>query len=240
MIKIPGTPEGIPAVETCLSEGINVNITLLFSVESYRQVAEAYVRALESRLAHGLPVHGIASVASFFVSRVDTMADERLTSLAEAASTPERRAEVLDLRGKLGVANAKLAYQVYLEVKSSERWQRLSQAGARPQRCLWASTSTKNPAYSDILYVDELIGPETVNTMPEDTIRAFAGHGNPRETLTTRVEEARALMTRLREAGLDVEAVTRDLQVEGVDKFAKSYDDAIKAIKDRSQSVGVR
>jgi transaldolase len=178
-------------------------------------------------------------VASFFVSRVDTMADERLTSLAEAASTPERRAEVLDLRGKLGVANAKLAYQVYLEVKSSERWQKLSQAGARPQRCLWASTSTKNPAYSDILYVDELIGPETVNTMPEDTIRAFAGHGNPRETLTTGVEEARALMTRLREAGLDVEAVTRDLQVEGVDKFAKSYDDAIKAIKDRSQSVGV-
>ena len=239
MIKIPGTSAGLPAIETCLTEGINVNITLLFSVESYRQVAEAHVRALEKRAAGGQPIDGIASVASFFVSRVDTMADDRLTALAEAAPSSERKAAILELRGKLGVANAKLAYQVYLDITQSDRWRRLAEHDARPQRCLWASTSTKNPAYSDILYVDELIGPETVNTMPEDTILAFADHGHPRETLTAGVEEARALMPRLQEAGLDLEAVTRDLQVEGVDKFAKSYDDAIKAIKDRSQSVGV-
>jgi transaldolase len=239
MIKIPGTPAGIPAVETCLAEGINVNITLLFSVESYEQVAEAYLKALEKRLANGQPIDGIASVASFFVSRVDTMADDRLTALAEQASTPERKNEILDLRGRLGVANAKLAYQKYLAITTGERWQKLEQAGARPQRCLWASTSTKNPAYNDVLYVDELIGPETVNTLPEDTLHAFADHGNVAETLPQGAEEAELLMTHLRDAGLDVAAVTRDLQTEGVDKFAKSYEDALKAIKDRSQSVGV-
>jgi transaldolase len=239
MIKIPGTPAGIPAVEACLAEGINVNITLLFSVESYVQVAEAYLKALEKRVANGQPIDGIASVASFFVSRVDTMADERLTALVERAPTPEHKAEVLGLRGKLGIANAKLAYQKYLGITTSERWAKLEEAGARPQRCLWASTSTKNPDYSDILYVDELIGPETVNTLPEDTLYAFGDHGTLAETLTEGIEEAEALMVQLREAGLDVAAVTRDLQVEGVEKFAKSYDDAIKAIKDRSQSVGV-
>ena len=239
MIKIPGTPAGIPAVETCLSEGINVNITLLFSVESYEQVAEAYLKALEKRMAAGQPIDSIASVASFFVSRVDTMADDRLTELAGKASSPERKAEILALRGKLGVANAKLAYQKYLAITTSERWRKLEEAGAMPQRCLWASTSTKNPDYSDVLYVDELIGPETVNTLPENTIDAFAGHGNPQETLTEGADEAAQLMTQLRDAGLDVSKVTDDLQVEGVEKFAKSYQDALKAIKDRSQSVGV-
>ena len=239
MIKIPGTPAGLPAVETCLSEGINVNITLLFSVESYRQVAEAYVRALEKRVANGQPVGGIASVASFFVSRVDTMADDRLTALAEGAPTPDRKATILSLRGKLGVANARLAYQAYSEITSSERWRKLAQAGARPQRCLWASTSTKNPAYSDILYVDELIGQQTVNTMPEDTIHFFADHGSPKETLTRDIEAAGALIRQLRDAGLDVDAVTRDLQTEGVEKFTQSYQNALKAIKDRSQRVSV-
>ena len=137
------------------------------------------------------------------------------------------------------MANAKLAYQKYLAVTTSDRWQELEEAGARPQRCLWASTSTKNPAYSDVLYVDDLIGPETVNTLPEDTLHAFADHGSPEERLSDGVDEARALMTQLRDAGLDVGAVTRDLQVEGVEKFEKSYEDALKAIKDRSQSVGV-
>ncbi len=239
MIKIPGTPAGIPAVETCLAEGINVNITLLFSVESYEQVAEAYLKALEKRRAAGQPIDGIASVASFFVSRVETMADDRLTALADKASTPERKAEILALRGKLAVANAKLAYQKYLAITTSERWRRLEEAGARPQRCLWASTSTKNAAYSDVLYVDELIGPETVNTLPEDTLVGFADHGTAADTLTQGIDEARALMAQLADAGLDVAAVTRDLQVEGVEKFAKSYEDALKAIKDRSQSVGV-
>jgi transaldolase len=239
MIKIPGTPAGIPAVQTCLAEGINVNITLLFSVESYEQVAEAYLKALEQRLAAGQPIDRIASVASFFVSRVDTMADDRLTALAEKATTPERRAEILALRGKLGVANAKLAYQKYLGITTSERWRKLEEAGARPQRCLWASTSTKNPAYSDVLYVDELIGPETVNTLPEDTVHFFADHGTVAPTLAQGADEASALMKQLADAGLDVGAVTRDLQVEGVEKFAKSYEDALKAIKDRSQSVGV-
>jgi transaldolase len=240
MIKIPGTPAGMPAIEACLAEGINVNITLLFSVESYRQVTEAHLRALEKRVAAGQPIDRIASVASFFVSRVDTLADERLTALAEAGPSPERKAEILALRGRLGVANAKLAYQVFLEVTTGERWQKLARAGARPQRCLWASTSTKNPAYSDVLYIDELIGPQTVNTMPEDTIHAFADHGHLRETLTTGIEDARLLMARLREAGLDVDDVTRDLLAEGVEKFIKSYDDAIRAIRERSQRVGSR
>jgi transaldolase len=240
MIKIPGTPAGIPAVETCLAEGINVNITLLFAVESYEQVAEAYLRALEKRVAAGQPVEGIASVASFFVSRVDTMADDRLTALAEKAPAPERKAAILALRGKLGVANAKLAYQKFLGITMSERWQKLAAAGARPQRCLWASTSTKNPAYSDVLYVDELIGPETVNTLPEDTLHAFADHGAPARKLATGMAEAATLMTQLQEAGLDVRSVTDDLQIEGVEKFARSYEDALKAIKDRSQSAGIR
>jgi transaldolase len=239
MIKIPGTPAGLPAIETCLAEGINVNITLLFSVEAYRQVAEAHVRALQQRLAAGQPVDRIASVASFFVSRVDTMADDRLTKLAEAAPA-ERREEILALRGKLGVANARLAYQVYLDITGSERWRELARAGARPQRCLWASTSTKNPAYSDVLYIDELVGPDTVNTMPEDTIHAFADHGRPEPRLTNDVEGARRLMVQLADAGLDVEAVTRDLLAEGIDKFVQSYENALKAIKDRSQSVGAR
>jgi transaldolase len=240
MIKIPGTPPGLPAVEMCLAAGINVNITLLFSVESYAQMAEAYLRALESRVAKGQPIDGIASVASFFVSRVDAMADDRLTALAESAGSEARKAEILALRGKLGVANAKLAYQTYLDVTTSERWRKLEAAGARPQRCLWASTSTKNPAYSDVLYVDELIGPETVNTLPEDTLRFFADHGTVAQTLTEGIDEARALMSQLESAGLDVARLTNDLQVEGVEKFAKSYEDALKAIKDRSQGVGVR
>jgi transaldolase len=240
MIKIPGTPAGLPAIEVCLSEGINVNITLLFSVESYRQVAEAHVRALEKRVAAGEPIDSIASVASFFVSRVDTLADDRLTALAEKAQSPERKQEILALRGKLGVANARLAYQVYLGIIGSDRWQKLVAAGARSQRCLWASTSTKNPAYSDVLYIDELIGPDTVNTMTEDTIHAFADHGRPAPTLTRDLEAARTLMTRLVEAGLDIDAVTRDLQLEGVEKFSQSYENALKAIKDRSQSAGVR
>jgi transaldolase len=239
MIKIPGTPAGLPAIEACLAEGINVNITLLFSVEAYRQVAEAHVRALEKRVAAGEPVDRIASVASFFVSRVDTMADDRLTRLAEQAS-PERQEAILSLRGRLGVANARLAYQVYLEITGSERWRKLAQAGARVQRCLWASTSTKNPAYSDVLYIDELIGADTVNTMPEDTIHAFADHGRPAVRLTDDVEGARALMGKLAEAGLDVDGVTRDLLTEGIEKFVQSYENALKAIKDRSQSVGVR
>jgi transaldolase len=239
MIKIPGTPAGIAAAETCLSEGINVNITLLFSVESYEQVAEAYLRALETRVAAGQPIDGIASVASFFVSRVDTMADDRLTALADKAPTPERKADILALRGKLGVANAKLAYQKYLGITTSERWRKLAESGAQPQRCLWASTSTKNAAYSDVLYVDQLIGPQTVNTLPEDTLYFFAGHGAVAETLTEGIDEAHALTSALAGAGLDVAAMTRDLQVEGVDKFARSYEDALKAIKDRSQSVGV-
>ena len=240
MIKIPGTPEGLPAIETCLAEGINVNITLLFSVESYEQVAEAYLKALEKRVGEGKPIDMMSSVASFFVSRVDTMADDRLTALAERSTTPDSKGEILSARGKLGIANARLAYQKYLEITTSERWRKLEEAGARPQRCLWASTSTKNPEFSDVLYVESLIGPETVNTLPEDTILAFADHGSVRETITENVDEARALITQLEAAGLNINQVTRDLQVEGIEKFAKSYEDALKAIKDRSQSVGVR
>lgn len=239
MIKIPGTPEGVPAVEQCLFEGINVNITLLFSVESYEAVLEAYVYAMEKRLASQLPVSGIASVASFFISRVDTMADERLEKLAEQASGDEK-ARILSLRGKLGIANAKLAYQKYLEMTGSDRWKRLAAAGASVQRCLWASTSTKNPEFKDTLYVDTLIGPDTVNTLPEDTVYAFAEHGIAAETLTDDVVEAEQLVRDLEAVGLNLHALADDLQREGVEKFAKSYNDAIAAIKERSRQAGVR
>jgi transaldolase len=239
MIKIPGTPEGVPAIEQSLFGGINVNITLLFSVESYEAVLEAYVYAMEKRLASKKPVSGIASVASFFISRVDTMADERLEKLAEQAQGAGKE-RILGLRGKLGLANAKLAYEKYLEMTASDRWKRLEAEGAAVQRCLWASTSTKNPDFSDTMYVDNLIGPDTVNTLPEDTLHAFAERGTAANTLTDGIGEAKKLIEELKAVGLDLDALSTDLQREGVEKFAKSYDDAIAAIKERSREAGVR
>jgi len=211
-VKIPGTEPGLGAIEDCIAAGRSINVTLIFSLERYAAVAEAYVRGVERLVAAGGDAARVASVASFFVSRVDTEGDRRLAELGRQ-----------DLAGKLAVANAKLAYEHYLEVFSSERWQALEVAGARPQRCLWASTSTKNPAYRDVLYVEELIGPETVNTMPFETIAAFQDHGVVDDTLTEGADEARGLLVSLAEAGVDYDDVVATLEAEGVQKFADSF-----------------
>ena len=231
MIKVPGTKEGWPAVERLLTEGINVNITLLFSLENYRQVAEAYLRALEARVRAGQPIDRLASVASFFVSRVDTEADRRIEAKGGA---------LLDLRGKVAVANAQLAYAWFRELLAGARWTRLAEAGARPQRLLWASTGTKNPAYSDVLYVDSLIGPDTINTMPPATLRLFEDHGTIRATLSEDTTEARDVMQRLAAGGVDLDDITRVLEDDGIDKFAKSYDGLIGVIASKRKALATK
>jgi transaldolase len=211
-VKIPATAPGVGAIEDSIAAGRSINVTLIFSLDRHAAVAEAYVRGLE-RLVEvgGDPTH-VVSVASFFVSRVDTEADRRLEEVGRE-----------DLQGRLAIDNAKLAYQHYLDVFSGPRWDALASKGARPQRCLWASTSTKNPAYRDVLYVEELIGPDTVNTMPFETIAAFQDHGEVRETLTEGVEEAKGLLAELAAAGVEYDDVTDTLEREGVQKFSDSF-----------------
>ena len=218
-VKIPATAPGVGAIEDSIAAGRPINVTLIFGLERHAAVAEAYVSGLERLVAAGGDPTHVVSVASFFVSRVDTEADRRL---AEAGRE--------DLQGRLAVDNAKLAYQHYLEVFSGPRWDALSSAGARPQRCLWASTSTKNPAYRDVLYVEELIGPNTVNTMPFETIEAFQDHGKISETLTEGVDEARALLAELAAAGVDYDDVTDTLEREGVQKFSDSFASLLQGI----------
>ena len=219
-VKIPATAPGVGAIEDSIAAGRSINVTLIFSLERHAAVAEAYVRGLERLVeAGGDPTH-VASVASFFVSRVDTEADRRLAEVGRE-----------DLQGRLAVDNAKLAYQHYLEAFSGPRWEALAAAGARPQRCLWASTSTKNPAYRDVLYVEELIGPDTVNTMPFETIEAFQDHGEVRgDTLLEGVDEARALLDELAAAGVDYDDVTDTLEREGVQKFSASFASLLEGI----------
>ena len=231
MIKVPGTKEGWPAVERLLVEGVNINITLLFSLEHYRQVAEAYLRALEARERGGQRIDRLASVASFFVSRVDTEADRRL----EPKGGP-----LLDLRGKVGIANAQLAYAWFRELLGSARWKRLADAGARPQRLLWASTGTKNPAYSDVLYVDSLIGADTINTMPPATLQLFEDHGTIRPTLSGDASDARAVMERLAAGGVDIDDVTRVLEDDGIDKFVKSFDALLGVIATKRKALAAQ
>ena len=211
-VKIPATAPGIGAIEDSIAAGRSINVTLIFSLERHAAVAEAYVRGLERLVAAGGDPTHVVSVASFFVSRVDTEADRRLAEVGRD-----------DLQGKLAIANAKLAYKQYLDVFSGTRWDALAAAGARPQRCLWASTSTKNPAYRDVLYVEELVGPDTVNTMPLETITAFQDHGIVRETLTEGVGGARELLRQLADAGIDYDDVTATLEAEGVQKFSDSF-----------------
>jgi transaldolase len=213
-VKIPATEPGLGAIEEMIASGRNINVTLIFSLERHQEVMEAYVRGVERLVEGGGDASTVHSVASFFVSRVDTEADKRLDEIGGEATR---------LKGKLAIANAKLAYQNYLDVFSSARWRELEANGATRQRCLWASTSTKNPAYRDVMYVEELIGPETVNTMPEETIRAFQDHGVVDLTLTKDVEAARQLFLDLREAGIDYDDVSRTLEREGVQKFADSF-----------------
>jgi transaldolase/glucose-6-phosphate isomerase len=220
-VKIPATPEGLPAIEQCLADGVNINITLLFSVKVYEQVARAYLRALQRRLQAGQPVD-VASVASFFVSRVDTAVDKLLEARIAATSDGAERQRLQSLLGKAAVANAKLAYQAFKRLFSSPEFEELREHGAWVQRCLWASTGTKNPNYSDVKYVEELIGPETVNTMPEQTLRAFKEHGEVRQSLEENVEGAQETMRQLAELGIDMDKVTKDLELDGVKLFADS------------------
>jgi transaldolase/glucose-6-phosphate isomerase len=239
LIKVPATPAALPAIETLLAEGISVNVTLLFSVDVYRQVAETFVRALEARVATGADLSGIASVASFFVSRIDTAVDSAIAErLGGVSNSPQ--AEILrSLQGKVAIASARLAYRHYQELFSGERWARLQQAGAQPQRLLWASTSTKNPAYRDVLYVEELIGPDTVNTLPPATLEAFRDHGIVRDTLTGTTDKARRKLATLAGQGIELEVITQQLLGAGVDAFAQAYDQLLDTI-DRVRSGNSR
>ncbi|MBD0338450.1 MAG: transaldolase [Thermoleophilia bacterium] len=221
-VKIPATQEGLGAIEECIARGRSINVTLIFSLERHREVAEAYIRGLERLVAGGRDATGVASVASFFVSRVDTEADRRLEEIGGRA---------LALRGQLAIANAKLAYQAWQELFSGERWEALAARGATTQRCLWASTSTKNPEYRDVLYVEELIGSETVNTMPLETVEAFQDHGRVRPTLEEDVDEARELLDKLAAAGVDYADVTDTLEREGVEKFADSFHELLEGVE---------
>jgi transaldolase len=238
MVKIPGTQEGIPAIRQALSEGININITLLFSLQSHEQVMEAYLSALEARAQAGQPLERIASVASFFVSRVDTAVDAELQKVVDGGGPDAEKAK--SLLGRAAIDNAKLAYQRFTEVFAGERWERLKTKGARVQRPLWASTSTKNKAYRDVIYVEELIGPHTVNTMPLATIEAFADHGETRRTVDTDLDRAHAELAALKEVGVDLDQVTEQLQVEGVDKFSRSFRQMLKAVDEKLSRVGSR
>jgi transaldolase len=240
MIKIPGTPEGLPAIQHCLAEGLNINITLLFGVDNYEKVALAYIKALETRAAGGEPLDRVSSVASFFVSRVDTMIDERLNKLIDAATSDLEKRRLEALRGKAGVANARIAYEKYQELFSGPRWEALAAKGARVQRCLWASTSTKNPDYRDVIYVEELIGPDTINTMPQNTLDAFRDHGVVAQTLTKGVDEAHAHVAELKKVGIDLDEVTDELQTQGVKLFSDSFEKARATVKAKMAQVLAR
>ena len=236
MIKIPGTSEGVPAIRKLISEGVNVNVTLLFSLESYRAIANAYIDGLEDRMKAGRPIADISSVASFFVSRVDTAVDALLDQKAKEDSS--RAPEYEALRGKAAIANAKLAYaDVYEKLFNGSRWEALAAKGARRQRPLWASTSTKNPAYRDVLYVEELIGHDTVDTMPPATIDQFLDHGRVSNTLQADVAGARAILGQLKTAGIDMDAVTLKLQADGVASFSKSFTDLMATIGGKRQEM---
>jgi transaldolase len=230
-VKIPGTEPGLKAIEDCIADGRSINVTLLFSLQRHKEAMEAYVRGLERFVEGGGDASKVRSVASFFVSRVDTETDKRLDAIGSD--------EALALRGKLAVANARIAYQHYEQVFSGERWEVLEAKGAFPQRCLWASTSTKNPAYRDVLYVEDLIGRDTVNTMPEETIQAFQDHGEVRgDTVDDDLEESRALLKeKLPAVGVDYDDVVATLEKEGVEKFADSFKELLDGVKAKRETV---
>ena len=229
MIKVPATAEGLLAIQELTESGINVNVTLMFSMAQYDMVAEAYISALEKRAAKVYDLHHIDSVASFFVSRIDVKVDKMLDDLG----TPEAKA----LKGKIGIANAKMAYQHFKEAFHGKRWDFLSNKGARLQRVLYGSTSTKNPDYSDVMYVDGLIGPNTVNTIPPETLEAYLEHGTVARTLDQDIDEARAQLDQLEKSGVNLDDVTRDLLDEGVEKFVKPYDNLIETIAEKQANM---
>ena len=229
LIKVPATQEGLPAIRQLISEGINVNVTLLFGLPRYREVAEAYIAGLEARAAQGQPLNRVASVASFFLSRIDVLLDPRLEKLA-AAGGPQAQA-AKDLIGQVAIASAKVAYRIYQEIFGSARFQKLAAQGARPQRLLWASTSTKNPAYPDVKYVEPLIGPDTVNTLPPETLEAYRDHGDPAARLTEEVDQAASELQRLPELGIDLDQATQQLEDEGVEKFNQPFDSLMATLE---------
>jgi transaldolase/glucose-6-phosphate isomerase len=230
LVKVPATAEGIPAIEELIYEGININITLIFAIDRYREVIEAYLKGLERRLAEGKPIDDIWSVASFFVSRVDTNVDKKLDALIAKAGSEDEKTRLKALKGKAAIANAKIAYEVFQEIFGSERWQKLAAARAHVQRPLWASTSTKNPDYRDVLYVEQLIGPDTVDTMPPATIIAFNDHGEVKRTVDQDVAGAHKVIADLKSVGISMDQVTKELEDEGVASFAKSYETLGEAI----------
>src|SRR5438045_4099696 len=237
MVKIPATQPGLPAIRAMIAEGVNINITLLFSQKVYAQVADAYISGLEEYVRKGGDPHKVASVASFFVSRIDTLVDEALDKKIAAANDPAEKARLESLQGEVAIANAKLAYQMYERLFNDERWQRLAQQGAQTQRLLWASTGTKNKAYSDVLYVDELIGPDTVNTMPPATMDAYRDHGHARPSLEEDVDSAQEVMDALPEAGISIDTVTSKLVEDGVRLFADAADQLYAAVQQKRRKV---
>jgi transaldolase len=237
MIKIPATPAGIPAVEQALTDGINVNITLIFSLDSYKAVTEAYLNALESRNAEGKDISHIASVASFFVSRVDTLVDKLLEDKIKASSDATEQAHLKSLEGKAAIANARVVYQEFKRIFGMPRFETLKHSGAHVQRPLWASTSTKNPAYRDVLYAEELLGPDTVDTMPQETIVNFRDHGVVARTVEKDPKGAQAALDALEQVGIHYAQVTQQLQDEGVKKFADSFHQLFQGIENKQKAI---
>jgi len=235
MIKVPGTSEGLPAVRQLVGEGLNINITLLFSQEVYEEVAEAYIGGLEEQAARGGNLKKIASVASFFISRIDTLVDSIINDRLKTAGNAQQEALLKSLPGKVAIANGKLTYQRYQRIFSGKRWEALAAKGAQTQRVLWASTSTKNPAYRDVIYVEELIGKDTVNTMPPATIDAFRDHGRVRNSLTEDLAGAQKVMADLARAGISIKEVTDKLTADGVRLFAEAFEKLLAAVAKGTQ-----
>ncbi len=231
MIKVPGTAQGLPAIRQLIGEGININVTLLFAQEVYEKVAEAYVAGLEDLAAKGGNLKTMASVASFFISRIDTLVDSKLNEKLKTTTDPNQQTLLKSLLGKVAIANGKLTYQRYLKIFSGPRWQALAAKGAQTQRVLWASTSTKNPNYRDVIYVEELIGPDTVDTMPPATIDAFRDHGKVRNSLSEDVPAAQKVMDDLASAGISMKEVTDQLTQEGVKLFADAFEKLLAAVE---------
>jgi transaldolase len=232
LIKVPATADGLPAIQQLISEGINVNVTLLFGLPRYRQVADAYIAGIKARAAQGKPVTHLASVASFFIGRIDALMDPLLEKLITQGGKEAYLAK--KVRGQVAIASAKMAYQIYKEIFGSDRFEKLAPRGARVQRLLWASTSTKNQDYSDVKYVEALIGPDTVNTVPLETLNAYRDHGKPKARLEQDVKEARSVLERLPEMGISIDNVTRQLEDEGVEKFNKPFDKLMKTVAQRA------
>lgn len=238
MIKIPGTPEGLPAVEQAISEGMSINVTLLFSVQSYVETAWAYIRGLEKRATAGEDISKIASVASFFLSRIDVMIDERLDGKLESAEG-DAKAKLEAIKGKVAIASAKIAYQKYKEIFAGDRWEALVAKGAKVQRLLWASTGTKNPDYSDVMYVDELVGVDTVNTLPPNTIDACVDHCDPANRIETDLDAAHRVIDSLKDdaVDLDLDAVMDELLEEGIDKFIKPFESLMSSLETKVKQL---